>query len=79
MPEVSAAYFYEASILLPYIVPLLQTCLTISVYSTVAITIHGLHEIRKSTKMSLPSPQFPSNNVDGIEYHSVISTSGNDS
>ena len=75
MPVISKTYAQEAEFLLPYILPLLQTSLTVSVYSTVAITLHGLHEIQKSTEISIPS-SHPSNIGDGVEYHSVVSAAG---
>ena len=76
MPVISKTYQKEAEFLLPYILPLLQTFLTVSVYSTVAITLHGLHEIQKSTKMTAPAS---SPNVNELtEYHSVVSVTGKD-
>ena len=77
MPMLSKTYEREAEFLLPYVLPLLQTSLTISVYSTVAITLHGLHEVRKSAKMVIPMSSSPSNvNGDLIEYESMITPSG---
>ena len=64
--------------MIPYILPLLQTSLTISVYSTVAITLHGLHEIQKSTKMTSAMSPLPSNANGGdlVEYESMITATG---
>ena len=77
MPMISKTYEREAEFLLPYILPLMQTALTISVYSTVAITLHGLHEIRKSAKMAIPTSSSPSTVIgDLIEYESIITASG---
>ena len=79
MPYISITYQEEAEFLLPYILPLLQTFLTISVYSTVAITLHGLHEIQKSAQMAAPvSSPVPSNAYELTEYQTVVSTTGND-
>jgi hypothetical protein len=79
MPVISKTYQKEAESLLPYILPLLQTFLTVSVYSTVAITLHGLHEIQKSTKMTAPiSSPVPSNVNELTEYQSVVSATGKD-
>jgi len=78
MPRISVKYEQEAMILIPYILPLLQTSLTISVYSTVAIILHGLHEIHKSTKMTSAMSPCPSNvnGGDVIEYESMVTAAG---
>ena len=78
MPRISSKYEREAMSLIPYILPLLQTSLTISVYSTVAITLHGLHEIQKSTKMTSAMSPCPSNANGGdlVEYESMVTATG---
>ena len=78
MPMISQKYEREAQFMLPYLLPLLQTSLTVSVYSTVAITLHGLHEIQKSTKLAVAMSPCPSN-VNGddlIEYESMVTAAG---
>ena len=78
MPMISQKYEREAQFMLPYLLPLLQTSLTVSVYSTVAITLHGLHEIQKSTKLAVAMSSCPSN-VNGddlIEYESMVTAAG---
>ena len=47
MPDLSAYYKQEiAGRVVPLILPLLQTCLTISVYATVAIALTGMTYVR---------------------------------
>ena len=78
MPMISLEYEQKATFMLRYLLPLLQTSLTISVYSTVAITLHGLHEIQKSTKLAVAMSPCPSN-VNGddlIEYESMVTAAG---
>ena len=78
MPMISQKYEREAQFMLPYLLPLLQTSLTAVVYSTVAITLHGLHEIQKSTKLAVAMSPCPSN-VNGddlIEYESMVTAAG---
>ena len=78
MPMISQKYEREAQFMLLYLLPLLQTSLTVSVYSTVAITLHGLHEIQKSTKLAVAMSPCPSN-VNGddlIEYESMVMAAG---
>ena len=78
MPMISLEYEQKATFMLRYLLPLLQTSLTISVYSTVAITLHGLHEIQKSTKLAVAMSPCPSN-VNGddlIEYESMETAAG---
>ena len=78
MPMISLEYEQKATFMLRYLLPLLQTSLTISVYSTVAITLHGLHEIQKSTKLAVAMSPCPSN-VNGddlIEYESMATAAG---
>ena len=59
MPRLSPRYAGVLPLALPYIVPVLQTSLTVSVYMTVAIAITALLYIIKPVTLDQPSPTSP--------------------
>ena len=59
MPRLSPKYAGVLPLALPYIVPVLQTSLTVSVYMTVAIAITALLYIIKPVTLDQPSPTSP--------------------
>lgn len=42
LPKLSASFNQFIPTLIPFLIPILQTCLTVSVYSTVAIAVNGI-------------------------------------
>ena len=56
LPRLSSGYAEVVPLAAPYIVPVLQTSLTVSVYMTVAIAITALLYIIKPVTLEQPPP-----------------------
>ena len=65
MPRLSPRYAGVLPLALPYVVPVLQTSLTVSVYMTVAIAITALLYIIKPVTLDQPSPTSPDHQQEG--------------
>ena len=67
LPRLSSSYAEVVPLAAPYIVPVLQTSLTVSVYMTVAIAITALLYIIKPVTVEQPHPDQTDGNDTNIK------------